>query len=509
MNKFSRNRKKSLSVAVAVALISSIMTVAGPAQAAKTELVIGSTQGIPQLNPIIQTFAAEVTLWPLLWAGLTRRTEGGDVAPDLAKSWTANAKGTKWVFTLNAGAKFSDGSPLSPAAVKANFLYVLDEKTISQRKGNVNMIENMTTTKNTITFNLNKPNALFSMAVADIRLIKVSEVQDFNTNPSTSGPFKVKDFSPNVSLKLEQNPNYFGSKPKLKGISFVKAADPTAAVTSLRTGDIDFLYELPLSSAAPLAKDSKLKIHRAKVSSIPVAWEMDFQSAPFNNLKARQALAYAVNRKAMLNAAYYGFGTVSTYGTLVADKSKWQCGKAAGLTQYTFDLEKAKALFAEAGVTSFTWWGVSGALPEFDAMGQVLQADLKKIGIDMKFENNEVGIWADKFYPGGKSYPGLLVPNYFSLQYEPAYSMFFAKTGGWEANWNNKKYDAAYDKAIGTVDAKKRAKLWCVGQKLENQELPVISPFTFDKLHASNKNISGVWVESTGDLHLEGAFSTK
>ena len=211
----------------------------------------------------------------------------------------------------------------------------------------------------------------------------------------------------------------------------------------------------------------------------------------------------------MLNAAYYGFGTVSTYGTLVADKSKWQCGKAAGLTQYTFDLEKAKALFAEAGVTSFTWWGVSGALPEFDAMGQVLQADLKKIGIDMKIENNEVGIWADKFYPGGKSYPGLLVPNYFSLQYEPAYSMFFAKTGGWEANWNNTKYDAAYDKAIGTVDAKKRAKLWCVGQKLENQELPVISPFTFDKLHASNKNISGVWVESTGDLHLEGAFSTK
>ena len=236
---------------------------------------------------------------------------------------------------------------------------------------------------------------------------------------------------------------------------------------------------------------------------------MDFSSAPFNNLKARQALAYAVNREAMLNAAYYGFGTVSTYGTLVADKSKWQCGKASGLTQYKFNLEKAKALFAEAGVTSFTWWGVSGALPEFDAMGQILQADLKKIGIDMKIENNEVGIWADKFYPGGKSYPGLVVPNYFSLQYEPAYSMFFAKTGGLEANWNNAAYDAAYDKAIGTVDAKKRAKLWCVGQKLENQELPVISPFTFDKLHASNKNISGVWVESTGDLHLEGAFSTK
>ncbi|NDF02868.1 MAG: ABC transporter substrate-binding protein [Actinobacteria bacterium] len=505
MNKFSRNRKKSLSAAVAVALISSIMTVAGPAEAAKTELVVGSTQGIPQLNPIIQTFAAEVTLWPLLWSGLTRRTVDGTVKPDLAKSWKTNASGTTWVFTLSPGAKFSDGSPLDPAAVKATFLYVLEKKTVSQRKSEIDMIKTMTTTKDTITFDLKTPNALFSEGVSDIRIIKVSEVKNFNKHPATSGPFMVKTFSPNVALKLVQNPKYFGPKPKITGISFVKAADPTAAVTSLRSGDIDFMYELPLVDAAPLAKDPSLKIVKAPVSSIPVAWEMDLTSAPFNNVKARQALAYSVNRQAMLNAAYYGFGTVSTYGTIVADKSKWQCGAAAGLTQYTFDLEKAKALFAEAGVTSFTWWGVSGILPEFDAMGQILQADLKKIGIDMKIENNEVGIWAAKFYPAGKSYPNLVVPNYFSLQYEPAYSMFFPKTGGFEANWNNAQYDAAYDKAIGTVDAKERAKLWCVGMKMENQQLPIISPFTFDKLHASQKNISGIWVESTGDVHLEGA----
>ena len=498
-------KRKLLSVMLASSLLSSLSVGVLPTNAAGKELILGSTQGIPQLNPLIQTFAAEVTLWPLLWSGLTRRTENGSVKPDLAKSWSSNKSGTKWTFELTPGAKFSDGSDLNAAAVKKVFFYALEEKTVFQRKSQINMIDTIDTKGNSIVFNLKSPNALFFEGVADIRIIKVGEISAFNKNPSTSGPFKVKEFSPNVKLKLIPNTKYFGVKPKISGIQFVKAADPTAAVTSLRSGDIDFMYELPLADAGPLKDDKKVKIWRAPVSSIPVAWEMDFTSAPFNNLKARQAIAYAVDRQKIVDVAYYGFGSVSTYGTLVADKSKWQCGAKSGLTKYSYNPEKAKQLFAEAGVTSFTWWGVSGALPEFDAMGQILQADLKKIGIDMKIENNEVGIWAAKFYPGGKSYPGLLVPNYFSLQYEPAYSMFFAKTGGWEANWNNKEYDAAYDKALGTVDEKKRAKLWCVGMKLENQELPVISPINFDKLHASKSNISGIWVESTGDVHLEGA----
>ena len=316
----------------------------------------------------------------------------------------------------------------------------------------------------------------------------------------------VSSFSPNVSLKIVRNPKYFGSSSKLNGITFVKTADPTAAVTSLRAGDIDFMYELPLSDATPLSKDSSLKIVKAPVSSIPVAWEYDLTSAPFNDIRVRQALAYSMDREALLKSVYFGFGSVSTYNTVVADKNKWQCGAAAGLTQYSYNPVKAKQLFAEAGVTGFTWWGVSGLLPEFAAMGEILQANLKKIGIDMKIVNNEVGTWVAKFYPQGKTYPGLIVPNYFSLQYEPAYSMYFLKSGGFESNWNNTDYDALYDKAIATVNPKARAKIWCEGMKLENAQLPIASPLSFDKLHAARSNVMGVWVESSGVPHLEGAY---
>ena len=497
-------KKKVLAAAVAVGMIFTLTTAVAPAQAAKTTLVVGSTQGIPQLNPITRTFAYDETLYGVLWSALTRWKEDGTVGPDLASSWKMNADGTQWTFTLVKGAKFSDGTPIDGKAVKAVIDYVLDPKTVTQERNNVKMITSVTASGNDVVFNLSTPNALLPVALAGIKMIKVSEVATFNVKPSSSGPFMVKEFSPNVSLTIVKNPKYFGTAPKLTQIKFVKLSDPTAAVTALRSGNIDVMYELPLGDAAPLQKDKKLQIVRAKVSTMAVTWEYDLTSAPFNNLKARQAVAYATNRASILKAAYKGFGAVSSYNTIVPDNSIWQCGTAGGLTKYTFDLQKAKALFAEAGVTSFTWWSVSGALPEFDAMGQVLQADLKTIGIDMKIESNEVGTWAAKFYPAGLTYPNLLLPNYQSVPAEPGFSMNFLLSGRAESNWNSKAYDAAFTKAIGTLDTAKRKTAWCDAMKMENQELPLITPFVFSVLHAAQANVKGAWVEGGGQLHLEG-----
>lgn len=497
-------KKKLLAAAISVGMVLSITSTVGPAAAAKTTLVVGSTQGLPQLNPIIRTFAFEESLFPLLWSGLSQWKPNGTVGPDLASSWKANAKGTQWTFTIRKGVKFSDGTPLDAKAVKAVFDYAKKPTTVTQEANKIKMITKVTASGQNVIFDLSSPNALFPEAIAWIKMIKVSQVAKFNVNPATSGPYKVKSFSPNVSLVMVRNPNYYGNAAKVASIKFVKASDPTAAVTSLRSGDIDVLYQLPLADAAPLQKDKNLQLVKAKVSSVSVTWEYDMKSAPFNDLRVRQAIAYATDRAAILKSAYYGFGAVSKFNTIVPDKSSWNCGTAGGLISYNYDLAKAKQLFADAGISSFTWWGIAGALPEFDAMGQVLQASLKSIGIDMKIENNEVGTWAAKFYPAGKTYPGLLLPNYQSVPGEPAFSMNFLLTGRAEDNWESAKYDALYTKAIGTLDSGKRKAAWCAALKLENSELPLITPFVFDVLHAARASVKGAWVESGGQIHLEG-----
>jgi peptide/nickel transport system substrate-binding protein len=491
--------KKLISTAVATGLVLSVGTLVAPAQAASNVLVVGASQGIPQLNPIIRTFTFEETLFPLLWSGLTTWLPDGSIGPDLATDWHDNVAATVWTFRIQKGAKFSDGSPLNAAAVKALFDYARLSSTVTQEANKISMVSSVKASGNTVTFNLSKPDAMFPAAVAWIKMIKVGEVSKFNVKPSTSGPYMVKSFTPNVSLDMVRNPNYFGDPAKIAEIKFVVAADPTAAVTSLRSGDINVLYQVPLSSASSLKSDSAIKLIQPAVPTTAVTWEYDVNSAPFNDIRVRQAIAYATDRNAILQAAYYGFGQVSSYNTIVPDNSAWQCGTAGGLTQYSFNLQKAKALFAAAGVSSFNWWGVSGALPEFDAMGQVLQASLKTIGITMNIQDNPIGTWA------GKTYPGLLVPNYQSVPGEPAFSMNFLLSGRAEDNWNNTTYDNLYAKAVGTSSPKARKAVFCSAMKLENQQLPLVTPLVFDVVHATSSNVSGVWEEGGGQLHLENA----
>ena len=238
----SNVKKKILVAAIATGMVLSITTAVGPATAAtKTTLVVGSTQGIPQLNPIIRTFAYEESLFPLLWSGLAKWTRRGTVTPDLASSWKSNAAADKWTFTIRSGAKFSDGSALDAKAVKAVFDYAKLPTTVTQEANKIKIIDKVTTSGNDVIFDLSSPSALFPEAIAWIKMIKVSQVGNFNVNPATSGPYQVDAFSPDISLTLKANPRYYGAKAKVPSIKFVKSSDPTAAVTSLRSGDIDVL----------------------------------------------------------------------------------------------------------------------------------------------------------------------------------------------------------------------------------------------------------------------------
>lgn len=165
-------KKKLLTAAIAAGMILSITSTVGPAAAAKTTLVVGSTQGLPQLNPIIRTFAFEESLFPLLWSGLSQWKPNGTVGPDLASSWKANAKGTRWTFTIRKGVKFSDGTPLDAKAVKAVFDYAKKPTTVTQEANKIKMITKVTASGQNVIFDLSSPNALFPEAIAWIKMIK-------------------------------------------------------------------------------------------------------------------------------------------------------------------------------------------------------------------------------------------------------------------------------------------------------------------------------------------------
>lgn len=480
-------------------------TAAAPAQSGGT-ITVGAAQGIPQLNPAIRTFAWEEVLFPLLWNGLSKVTESGEVEPDLADSWEAAADQKTWTFRLKSGIRFSNGEPVTADAVVRAFEYYLDRETPTQEANKLAAVKKVVASgEDSVVFTLGEANALFPSAITSVKIIDTSSLRNIDKRPIGTGPYVVAEFLPDDSVRLVRNDEFFGEPAKLDSIRLVKTADPTAAVNSLRSGDISVLWSMPASDAAQFEGDTAVSLLTPRTPSQWPSWEMDNSAPPFDNPKARQAVAYATDRQAILEAAYYDQGSLApTNNALATDNPAY----GGNLQDYGYDLEKAKALFAEAGIRegdTLTWWGTAGANPEWQTSGEILQASLKEIGITLKIENNEVSKWADKFYPAGKRFPGMIVPNFQSTPPEPAYSLNFYLRGRCECNYTNPEFEAGYKAAVAEPDVAARKELWGRVQEILNADVPLIVPLQATVVSAQAAAVTGAWVEGGGQLHLENA----
>jgi peptide/nickel transport system substrate-binding protein len=470
-------------------------------------ITVGAAQGIPQLNPAIRTFAWEEVLFPLLWDGLSQTDSSGKIVPDLAESWSASDNQKTWTFKLRDGVTFSNGKELTADDVVKTFDYYRDPDTATQEANKIATIKKVTATDPlTVTVDLSEPNALFPSAIVWVKILDMDSLKTINKEPIGTGPFKVAEFVPSEHLNLVRNDQYWGEAAPLDEIDIVTASDSAAAANSLQSGDLDVLWSVPATDVDQISTDSNIRIVKPAVPSQWPDWEVDTTSAPFDNLKARQALAYAVDRDQVLEAAYFGQGTVSPYNDPL--NSENPMFSSEGMTEYTYDLQKAKDLFAEAGVESgdtLTWWGVAGQYPEWNTSAQILQASLKEIGITLKIENNDISTWVDKFYPAGKSFPNMIVPNFQSTPTEPAFSLNYFQPGRCQCNWDNADYQEAYRNAIGEPDEAKRKEYWAQVQTVINQDVPEIVPLQSTVVTAVNAELQNVWVDGGGQLHLEEA----
>jgi len=503
-------------VAAALSLVVSLgVSSAQPTRGAEAgTLKVGSAQGIPQLNPVIRTFAWEEVLFPLLWNGLTKWTPSGGTAPDIATSWSGSKDSKTWTFKLRSGVTFSNGDALTAADVVKTFNYYLDPKTVTQEKNRINMVTSTTAVNpTTVLFRLKTANALFPTAIINVKIVKTDDLANFSKNPITTGPYKVAAFVPDSTVSLVANPSYFGAKAKLAKIEIVKAADATAATASLVSGDLDVLWAVPATAARKLKTDTggPVKLVVPLAASQSPFWEADTTSPPFDNVLNRQALAYAVDRATILKVAYGGLGIVSPTNTLLSVANPSYGAPAGGkLIDYSYNLAKAKALFAQGGVkagSTLTWWSTP-VLPEFQTSGLILQASLAKIGIKLVIKNNEIATWVAKFYPGGKKFPGLIVPNANSGPVEPAYNFNFYLPGRCECNWSPANFNKLYSLALQTADPNKRKQVWHQVQGVENREVPIIVPFQSQIASAVRKTVTGAWVEGGGQLHVESAANS-
>ncbi len=461
--------------------------------------------GISQLDPNTINFAGQAPIQTLLYNGLAKYDRNMNVVPDLATKWRASRDLKTWWFTLRKGVKYSNGRAFTAEDVRANILRVLDPKVPSQQRANAKDIRSARVlSPSLIRFRLGSPSAILPNALVDIKMSDTKDVENLARSGTGTGPYKVGSFVPNQSLTLVPSPNHFGGRACLQRIEFVREPDPTAMVTDFKAGNLDMIWQVRPTDV-PAVRSSGTSFLAPKGVSGAHVWELDTTSEPFNDVRARQALSYAIDRRTMNRTAFSGLATPS-YGNSLISATSTAYNKS--LKPYNFNLARAKQLFDAAGVrpgTTFTFWALAGRRDEWITMAQILQQDLQKIGLNLSIQRSDVSTWLAKFFPAGKRYPNTIIGNYFSMPPNPTFAMKQGQFGSCECNWKNNTFEAQALKAPGIRDLKERQKVYNTMQQIFSAYAPVMVIAHQTNIVAHLNRVQNAWEDAQGNVHLEEA----
>ena len=446
--------------------------------------------------------------WPLLFDALTQYTSksGTHVEPDLATSWSSNKSHTQYTFNLRHGVKFSDGAALRAANIVASIKRALDPTTGFDQRSQFSMVASVSAPNAyKVVVTLKSPSATIPERMASIEIAQLtpSLLNTIKKDPIGSGPYKVANFTPGVSLTLVRNSQYWGPKPRYATISLVTASSPSAAVTSLNSGDLQGIGNVGLDDV-PALRGIGASILISTYTSGAMVMEMDITSKPWNNPKAVLALKYAIDRPAMLKAALGNVGSVDPQNLPVPPANVF-----SGARKFPLDLSKAKQLFREGGVkqgATITFWTVASQ-PFYSTEAEILQADLAKIGIKLVIKAVPVTTWVARLYPPPKKNPWLITSNWYvggglPLQFDRSSRRRSAIATGTARSTS--RFSPRADSA---PTADERLAAMAQAQKLFQNDAPEIV-IAHTGLPIAVKGIKGVWVDPRDIPHLEGAVSS-
>ena len=466
--------------------------------------------GLVALNPNQISSGTQKPVAPLLYDSLVRINAKGAIVPWLAIAWTSSTDQKSWTLTLRQGVRFHSGREFTNQDVRRNLEWISDPTNKSSQAGEIGKIASYVLKgRYLITINLKSANSQFPGALVFIYMADPLSL----SNPSVvngTGPFKLNEFSSDDHVYVVNNRSYWAGSSKLDGIKVMRSPDATSALLSLQSGALDMVWNVPPTSIAQVRADKDLDFLSAPAFTGAHVLMLDTKSAPFNNVKARQALSYALDRETIFKTAFGSVGEISMTSTPIGIKDTIY---KSGMTQYTFNLDKAKALFAEAGVKSgdtLTFWTLAGRRFEWVTMAQVLQSDLKKIGITLDIKPQETASWLGKFFPysasSPKLYPDTIVANFLSPVPTSAYQLNAYTTGGNESKWDNAEYDALMKEALSATSAAEYKAVTGKMQELYNREVPCVIPLLAANITAFRSVVKGMFLLGEGTPQLQDAY---
>ncbi len=447
-----------------------------------------------------------------IFDGLTKFGKGtSEPGPGLAESWDVSADGKEYTFHLRQNVKFTDGTPWNADAAlaeidrvtnKSNPYYVYNQPGISSF---ADFTWPMVTGSekiddNTIRLTLKAPNSPFlaDLAMVWSGMMSPAAVKEYgfkvSDHPVGTGPYKLVDWVRNDHVTLEANKDYWGGAPKIDRLIFKVVPESSVRLLQLQKGDIQIMADVSPDDYETIKGNKDLAFLQQPGLTVS-ALTFPTDTPPFDDVRVRQALNYAVNKDEMNQFLYKGAAVTAATGM-----PPILMGYPKDLQPYPYDPEKAKQLLTEAGypdgfkATLLVYDNPRGYNPVGSKQAVAIQEYLAKVGVTLEFKTLEWGAFLEAARAADNH--DMAMTGWSGDNGDPdnfLYEMFATAMipSGNEAHYSNPELDSVLTKAQTVVDTTERAKLYSEAATIIHDQAPWL--FINHTLHvrATCANVSG------------------
>ena len=463
---------------------------AAQAQARKDSAVLGIVLEPTGLDPTMAPAASigEIVHYSVL-EGLTKINMDGSITPLLAESWTIDPDGRSYTFKLRKGVKFHDGEAFDASDVKFSFERAKAASSTNKAKkavfDNISRIDTPDAYTVIVVLNQADGNFLFRMGENTAVILDPKSAANTATKPIGTGPFKFDAWAKGSAVTLSKYEGFRNaSAVKLKKVTYRFISDGAAQVAALLAGDIDGIPRgISAQGMKQFQTDPRFTVTIGGTEGKTVV-SINNKKKPFDDVRVRRALAAAIDRKAVIDGSQDGYGAPIGSHMVPSD---------AGYVDLTavnpYNPEKAKALLKEAGVTLPLNVTLTLPPPPYARQGgEIVAAQLAKVGINAKIENVEWAQWLSGAYKG--NFDLTMISHVEPLDFT-IYSL-----PGYYFGYESKAYNDLLAKYNGTADAKGRMKLLGDIQRQLATDSVNVYLYQLPQFAVGKKQLKGLWSSS-------------
>ncbi|MCG8708061.1 ABC transporter substrate-binding protein [Brenneria sp. 4F2] len=485
---------KILRWAAAAAL--ALVTTFAVAQPAKETLTIDLPGDAATLDPHLQWNTDSYSVYRNLFDNLLTRDAEGKIVPQIASAWTY-VNDTTIDFTIREDVSFQDGSKLSAADVVYSIKRITNPALKSPQLSQFDQIHRAeVTAPNRVRITTKSPYPALLAQLVKLSIVPQAYVekvgdQQFNQHPLGSGPYRLVNWQKGVQIELQANAHYWRVTPPFRRVVFRAVPDVATRIADLQTGKADLIRDLPPDQTAAVSSNAGTQVLSAPTERIGYLF-INAEAGPTRDVRVRQAIAYAIDRQALIEALLEGYG--APVNVLGAPPVFGYTDQVAG---YAFDPDKARELVNAAGAKGATITFLTSPIYS-RAMVEAIQQMINDVGLNVEIQSSDQPTFL-KRRQGEAANAGSLALGAWSCACQDADGVIFPlfRSGSLWAKYHNADFDALVDSARSILDVQQRLEKYRQAYQILRDDVPGLGLYQSYAVYGASKHLD--WQPSANE----------